>query len=160
MPRLAAVFVAILIASTISTQPASALRPPPFWKALGAVRQAWKESPEARFAFKVFRKTTTRAVANWRRSKGGDCAWRSVYPTYCRNGFVVAAVPIDFFLTTSAGTFYLGSAREKTVLSAACITTAGTSVRILWPTPRVPSVFVRQTLLAPFLGVQAKLPVC
>ena len=60
----------------------AALRPPPFWKLLRGIRQAWKESPEARAAVKIGRKATTTELAQWRSSKGRLCPWRLVKPTW------------------------------------------------------------------------------
>jgi hypothetical protein len=153
--------VTLLVASgmAVTAPPATAV-PNPF-KALGAVRKAWKQSPEARFAVKVLRKSTTKAIGDWRTSSGWSCAWRSVWPTYCRNGTVEAAVAIEFSISTPYGRTSLGRVEEGTLLSAACVSRApDRSVRVLWPTPRTPSVFVRQALLRPFLGVPADLPWC
>jgi hypothetical protein len=128
--------------------PVGAALPKPPWKAieeaLGAIKGVWKESPEARFAAKLLRKTTAQGLKDWRRSKGGVCPWRSVWPTYCRNGFAVAAVPIDFFIRRT----WIGHVNTGTVLSAACITRGDPAfVRTLWPVPTVPSVFVRKDYL-------------
>jgi hypothetical protein len=133
-----------------ATAPDSALGPPPFWKALRGIRSAWKESPEARVAVKAFRKTTTRAVSEWRRSKGSFCPWRSVKPTYCRNGWVFAAVGIDFSVSTPSGRVYVGSVKSGTLLSAACVYYGWGPVRVLWPTSMLPSAVVSQALLDPY----------
>ena len=157
--RLSAVLLIIAVALGVIAPTAAALPKPP-WKELeeilGGLRQAWKDSPEARFAAKVVRKSTTRGVTKWRNSKGVVCPWRAAQPTYCQNGWVVAAVPIDFSLHGH----YVGSVKKGTVLSAACITANERFVRVLWPVSRVPSVFVSQKLLRPFLGVTATLPTC
>ena len=156
-----AVTILAIAVIAVATAPNAIAAPKPPWKALeeawGALKQAWRESPEARFAVKVSRKTATRALQKYRRTKGAYCPWRSSFPTYCRNGSAVAAAPIDFFL----GERYVGSVGTGTVLSAACsFNRAGAVfVRVLWPVPRVPSVFVSMGLLRLSLDV-LRLPNC
>ena len=148
----------LVTATLISARPAAAA-PPPFWKYLGVVKQIWKESPEARVAAKVLRKTTQKAVSEWRRTGGGTCAWRSVNRSYCRNGFVFATVAIDFSIRGVT----VGSVPKGRLLNAACVTDAGSifgSVRVLWPVPLVPSVLVATYLVEPFIGETFNLPRC
>ena len=153
--------VAIAVSATLLGGTAEAVAAPPFWKALGKVRKAWKQSPEARFAVKVFRKSTSKAVSDWRKSEGWTCYWRSSFPTYCANAWVIADVDIAFHLNTRWGRQYVGRVTEGTVLSAACVyNLAGQPARILWPTPHTPSAFVSQELLRPWGTRPSTVPWC
>lgn len=131
-----AVCVFLVVVAAVATASTATAAPNP-WKALGAVRSAWKESPEAQVALKVFRKAATTSIKEWRRSEGRVCAWRYVLPTYCSNGRVYALRNLTVVLNTPFGKVTVGYVPVMTTLNAACRTLF--TVRVLWPTPGVPS---------------------
>jgi hypothetical protein len=112
------------------------------WKALGQLRQAWKESDEARFAFTIIKDTTKTAVADWHASEGLQCAWRTAWPTYCWNGYVTARGRIELWILGVK----MGNIPRGRTMSGACITRRG-YVRVLWPLQGVPSYWVRASNL-------------
>jgi hypothetical protein len=147
-----------------ATAPHSTAGLPPFWKWLRGVRQAWKESPEARSVVTVFRKTTQRAVVKWRSSKGVFCPWRLRKPTFCNNGWAYAADDIEIFVKTQWGRRTLGYVDQGSVLSVACWRLSNAldlQIRVLWPAPTVPWAFVDRTLLDPYMPPRlTDLPIC
>jgi hypothetical protein len=148
------VAVAVLAAAALPAA-AEAANPAEVFR---AAKQAWKESPEARLAFKLTRRVGTASVKQWRKSDGQFCPWRAYSPSYCRNGIVVATVDLDFSVTVAGERVVTGRVARGAWLSAACQDV--TRIRVLWPTPAVPSAYVSFLYVDPLLGTSFNLPPC
>jgi hypothetical protein len=134
---LLAVGLSLMTLSVLGVSTAVAA-PNPF-KALGELRQAWKESEGAQVALKLIRKTATKTLVDWRNSKGATCPWKySTWGGFCANNSVKANGRIDFWIIGVK----LGTVSPGTVMNAGCISHRD-YVRVLWPLPGVPWYWVK-----------------
>jgi hypothetical protein len=146
-------FSAVLVTALVSAvHPATAATNP--FKAFGAVKQAWKESDEAQLALNYVRRVGQKSVTDWRNSKGASCAWRSVSRTYCTNAYATALTDITLYFDGMK----VGQITKGSFLSISCMTPYKLYVRVLWPTPLLPSKMVEKVWLRFLPG--SKLPYC
>jgi hypothetical protein len=78
--------------------------------------------------------------------------------SYCKNGIVVAALDLDFYVDVAGEKIVTGHVARGAWLSAACQDV--TRIRVLWPTHAVPSAYVSLLYVNPLLGTRFNLPSC
>jgi hypothetical protein len=110
--------------------------------AWGEVKVLWEENAEYRRGLsKAVRKVSTKALGDYRKSKGTSCPWRAVAPTWCAQ--VTAIVHPNSVLSGGAAPLYIGNAQVSVVKRGTIVNVACRhgllEVRVLWPTDKIPS---------------------